>query len=88
MTAGIIGVDSEASILNGEFQVVFTAPEMLFKKQWRNMLMSDIYAARLRAFVIDEAHTCKTWYEVYNYTLLLSHMYISGVTHFEKCSQG
>ena len=64
MTAGIIGVDPEACILNGEFQVIFTAPEMLFKKQWRYMLTSDIYAARPRAFVIDEAHTCKTWYEV------------------------
>ena len=61
MTAGIIGVDSDASILNGEFQVVFTAPERLFKKQWRFMLTSDMYTSRLEAFIVDEAHTCKTW---------------------------
>ena len=71
MTAGILGYDSDASIMNGDFQVVFTSPEMLFKKQWRYMLTSDVYTARLRAFVIDEAHTCKTWYEVYSFIIIV-----------------
>ena len=60
MIAGIIGVDSDASILNGKFQVVFTAPERLFKKQWRFMMTSDNYTSRIKAFIADEAHTYKT----------------------------
>ena len=45
----MVTADPEASILNGEFQVVLTAPEMLFKKQWRYMLTYDIYTAFLKA---------------------------------------
>ena len=47
------------AVLMGEYQ--FT-PEMLVEqKQWRKMLLGDVYSSRLRAFVVDEAHTVKKW---------------------------
>jgi len=53
----------------GEFQIVFSSPEMLFmSKHWRNMLTSDVYSSQLQAFVIDEAHTCKKWYVTYQHS--------------------
>ena len=64
LSAAMIGSHSAAEILNGDCQIVFTSPEMLFKEHWRSMLKSDIYSKRLRAFVIDEVHTCKSWYVI------------------------
>ena len=59
----MLGVDNEDDLVAGEFQVVFSSPEMLFmRKFWRDMLTSDIYSSQLQAFIIDEAHTCKKWY--------------------------
>ena len=53
MKIGILGVDSESDLAAGEFQIVFTFPEMLFmRKHWREMLMSDIYKSQLQALII------------------------------------
>ena len=48
--------------MQGDYQLVFFTPEMLLnKKKWRKMLLGDVYASRLRAFAVDEAHTVKKW---------------------------
>ena len=50
------------SVMKGEYELVLFTLEMLIdKKQWRRMLLGDVYSSRLRAFVIDEAHTVKKW---------------------------
>ena len=64
LSTAMIGSHSAAEILNGDCQIVFTSPEMLLKEYWRSMLKSDVYSKRLRAFVIDEVHTCKSWYVI------------------------
>lgn len=49
-------------VMKGDYQLVFFTPEMLLnKKQWRRMLLGDVYSSRLRAFVVDEVHTVKKW---------------------------
>ena len=46
----------------GEYQLVLFTPEMLIEqKRWRRMLLAEVYTSRLRAFVVDEAHTVKKW---------------------------
>ena len=50
------------AVLMGEYQLVLFTPEMLVeKKRWRKMLLGDVYSSRLRAFVVDEAHTIQKW---------------------------
>ena len=50
------------AVLMGEYQLVLFTPEMLVEqKRWRKMLLGDVYSSRLRAFVVDEAHTVKKW---------------------------
>ena len=42
---------------------MFFTPELLIEnKKWRKVLMSDVYTTRLKAFVVDEAHTVSKWY--------------------------
>ena len=54
-------------VLAGKYQLVLFTPEMLVeKKAWRKMLLGDVYSTRLRAFVVDEAHTVKKWSVCYN----------------------
>ncbi len=49
-------------VKNGDYQLVLFIPEMLLeKKRWRRMLQGDVYSSRLRALVVDEAHTVKKW---------------------------
>ena len=49
-------------VRNGAYQLVLFTPEMLLdKKRWRRMLLDDVYSTRLRAVVVDEAHTVKKW---------------------------
>ena len=44
----------------GMYQLIFFTPEMIINnRKWRKMLESDLYAERLKAFVVDEAHCCK-----------------------------
>ncbi len=52
----------KALVVKCEYQLVLFTPEMLLdKKRWRTMLLGDVYSARLRAFVVDVAHTVKKW---------------------------
>lgn len=49
-------------VVRGMFQVVYFTPEMLLSnKKWRRMLLDQVYRSRLRAFVVDEAHTVVKW---------------------------
>ena len=49
-------------VRNGDFQLVFFTPEAILNhKRWRNILLTEIYALRLRVVVIDEAHTVVKW---------------------------
>ena len=66
MSACYIAGDQEECIkkdvLDGKYQLVLFTPELLLNcKIWRKMLVGDTYRHRLRAFVIDEAHTVKKW---------------------------
>ena len=37
-------------------------PELLITGSvWKKMLVGEVYSERLRAFIIDEAHTVKKW---------------------------
>ena len=50
------------SVVKGLYQLVYFTPELLLtNKKWRNMLISQVYAKRLKAFVVDEAHTVVEW---------------------------
>ena len=49
-------------VMSGDYQLVYFTPETLLdKKKWRRMLLGNVYASRLQAFVVDEAHTVKKW---------------------------
>ena len=52
----------KAGIFAGNYQLVFFTPEKLLEKKWREMLHTKTYVRRVRALVVDEAHTVKTWY--------------------------
>ena len=65
LSVAAITRDSPSSVKEGVmagcYQLVFFTPELLIKKaQWRELL-SDAYAARICAFVVDEAHCVKKW---------------------------
>ena len=55
--------DEEAKdVEEGHFVVVYGTPEALLNNErWRKMLSSDIYAAKLCAITVDEAHVIKQW---------------------------
>ena len=47
-------------VQDGEYQLVYITPELLITGSvWRKMLVGEVYSERLRAFVVDEAHTEK-----------------------------
>ena len=49
-------------VSRGAYQLVFFTPELIVtNKRWRKVLEGDVYADRLKAFVIDEAHCVKKW---------------------------
>ncbi len=46
----------------GAYQIIYFTPEMILgKKKWRQMLLSEVYSSRLRAFIVDETHTIIKW---------------------------
>ena len=56
----------------GHCQLVFFTPELLLDSpQWRNVLCSELYKNRLKAFVLDEVHCIKKWRVQYNYIIIL-----------------
>ena len=49
-------------VQEGQYQLVYITPELLITGSvWRKMLVGEVYSERLRAFIIDEAHTVKKW---------------------------
>lgn len=55
--------DILGGVKEGSYRLVLFTPEMLLQsKKWRAMLSSDAYNCNLKALVVDEAHTVKTWY--------------------------
>ena len=49
-------------VLNGEIQLVYISPEsVLLNRRYRNMLSSQVYQEKLKAFIVDEAHCVKFW---------------------------
>ena len=54
--------DMKRGVHKGVYRLVYFTPELLItSRRWRKVLSSDIYNARLKAFVIDEAHCVKKW---------------------------
>ena len=52
----------QTEVSQGKYQLVFFTPEMIISnKRWRRVIEGDVYAERLKAFVIDEAHCVKKW---------------------------
>ena len=49
-------------VVQGLYQLVYFTPEMLLgSKRWRKVLLNNVYSSRLRAFIVDEAHTVAKW---------------------------
>ena len=49
-------------VQEGEYQLVYITLELLITSSvWRKMLVGEVYSERLRAFIVDEAHTVKKW---------------------------
>lgn len=53
--------DTRKKVKMGDYQLVFFSPELLLTKCWREVLLGPVYSKRLRALVVDEAHTVKKW---------------------------
>lgn len=67
ITAAHVTGDSSKSmkdgVLKGDYQLVYITPELLLTSSvWRKMLVEEVYCERLKAFIVDEAHTVKKWY--------------------------
>eukprot|EP00731_Ephydatia_muelleri_P001224 Em0001g1224a len=66
LLAGSITANSnekmKLEVKQGKFQLVFFTPEALLESRMcREMFKRSVYATRLKALVIDEAHTVKKW---------------------------
>ncbi len=48
------------AVMRGEYQLIFFTPELLLER-WRQLLGTSHYTRRVKAFVMDEAHTVKKW---------------------------
>ncbi len=61
------------AVLRGDYQLLYITPELLIGSNvCRKMLTGEVYEQRLKAFVVDEAHTVKKWYANTAIILLLS----------------
>ena len=54
--------ESSQKAVDGNHQILFTNPETLFDKEWRDIWHSPSLIERMVAFVVDEAHCVKKWY--------------------------
>jgi len=56
--------DEIRKVCEREYQLVFMSSEsLLTDSTWRDMLQTAVYQERLIAFVVDEAHCVKKWYD-------------------------
>jgi len=55
--------DGERSrVVNGEYSLVYGSPEAWLKNEhWRSMLTNSVYARKLCAIAVDEAHVVRQW---------------------------
>lgn len=53
--------DDKQLISEGNFQIIFTTPEVLLNKNWSDVFRCESLCQRLVAFVVDEAHCIKKW---------------------------
>lgn len=57
---------------DGSYQIIFISPEALLSgTEWKRLLCTDVYRESLAAFIIDEAHCIKKWYDVYTHHKLV-----------------
>ena len=68
----VMSAEHKKAIKNGEFQVLFISPEALLSLEWRSMLSTKVYKENLMAFVVDEAHCIKKWYDCFLTQLVYS----------------
>ncbi len=62
ISGGVTNSHLNADVAIGKYQLIFFTPEMIVgTKSWRKVLEGCVYAERLKAFVIDEAHCVKKW---------------------------
>ena len=63
--AGITGTTVEEDVMLGKYQLLFFTPKLLLRDsrhdKWRDFLMTECMAVRIKGLVIDEAHTVSTW---------------------------
>lgn len=46
LKTGVLGVDSEDALTAGDFQIVFSSPEMLFmRKRWRDVDVRHLFVS-------------------------------------------
>ena len=56
------GTDDNTSVVRGDFQYIFTTPEILLRsKNWNNVFQSPTFLEKLVGVIIDEAHCVKKW---------------------------
>ena len=54
-------------VISGVYQLLFFTPELpIAKQKWRELLRSEIYTSRIQAFIVDEAHCIKKWYDKFS----------------------
>ena len=49
-------------VATGKYQVLFSSPESIFSKEWRDVFQSSTFKERLVGIVVDEAHCIQKWY--------------------------
>ena len=63
ITGDMSDVATSDAVCQEKYQLVFFTPEMIIsKRQWRRLIGGEVYANRLKALIIDEAHCVKKWY--------------------------
>ncbi len=67
--ASVTSMTTEAMKQRGEYLLIFFTPELLLER-WRQLLGTSHYTRRVKAFVVDEAHTVKKWKVTNNYTVV------------------
>ena len=60
LNADITDTDFE-KVKKGEFNFLFSSPEVLLEDKWRQLFLSDVYQKNVIGVVVDECHTVVKW---------------------------